>query len=583
MALEIFKLVGSIFVNNDEANKSISQTDEKAEGLGKKMLSGVGTAAKWGAGIVTAAAGAATAMIGIATNTADAADVIDKASQRVGITAEEYQKLAYAADMSGVSTSTLETAAKKLATTMPEANLTDVISQLAAMENQEERTAEAIRLLGKSAAYDLTPLLNEGADGVAGLMKECEDLGMVMSGDTVSAGAALGDTISAIKQSFGGMVNQLGGAVMPIVQKFAGLILDSMPMINQLIGKLAPVLVGMMENLLPPLMDMAEKLLPIIVDLISQILPVLVEVISAVLPVIIDLLMMILPPLIEIITAILPPLLDIIKALLPILTLVIDLLKPILDLFISLLAPIIEIVMSAITPLIEILSMLITTALDPIIPLIEVLASVLTGTLGAAFKVIGGIVTSVMSVFKGLISFITGIFTGSWTKAFEGLSDIVKNIFEAMTGIIKKPINFIIEGINGFIRGLNKIKIPDWVPGVGGKGLDISEIPMLAKGGTVGAGQLFIANEQEPELIGNIGNRTAVANNSQMLEVLTMGVFNAVREAMAGFAEQIISAVKENGGGDIVIPIHIGGRLLDEFIITAKERVNYKSGGYANA
>ena len=40
-----------------------------------------------------------------------------------------------------------------------------------------------------------------------------------------------------------------------------------------------------------------------------------------------------------------------------------------------------------------------------------------------------------------------------------------------------------INGINLFLRGLNKIKIPDWVPGVGGKGFNIPEIPRLATGG----------------------------------------------------------------------------------------------------
>ena len=41
-----------------------------------------------------------------------------------------------------------------------------------------------------------------------------------------------------------------------------------------------------------------------------------------------------------------------------------------------------------------------------------------------------------------------------------------------------------------FIRGINKIKIPDWVPLVGGKGFHISEIPALAQGGVLEKGQV---------------------------------------------------------------------------------------------
>lgn len=60
--MNLFKLVGSIFIDNEEANKSISKTDSHAESLAQKFVKGVGTAAKWGAGIAVAATGAATAV-----------------------------------------------------------------------------------------------------------------------------------------------------------------------------------------------------------------------------------------------------------------------------------------------------------------------------------------------------------------------------------------------------------------------------------------------------------------------------------------------------------------------------------------
>nr|WP_309099067.1 hypothetical protein [Fredinandcohnia onubensis] len=60
--MEIFRLFGSIFVDNDEANQSIAKTDEHAEGLGKKLGNGIKTAAKWGAAIALAAGTAAIAL-----------------------------------------------------------------------------------------------------------------------------------------------------------------------------------------------------------------------------------------------------------------------------------------------------------------------------------------------------------------------------------------------------------------------------------------------------------------------------------------------------------------------------------------
>ena len=52
MAVEIFKLFGSIFVNNDEANKSIAETEKKGKGVAATLGNGIKTAGKWGAAMV---------------------------------------------------------------------------------------------------------------------------------------------------------------------------------------------------------------------------------------------------------------------------------------------------------------------------------------------------------------------------------------------------------------------------------------------------------------------------------------------------------------------------------------------------
>lgn len=62
--MEIFKLFGSILIKSDEADKSIHQTESKAGKLANTLGNGIKTAAKWGIGLATAAAGAATAVVG---------------------------------------------------------------------------------------------------------------------------------------------------------------------------------------------------------------------------------------------------------------------------------------------------------------------------------------------------------------------------------------------------------------------------------------------------------------------------------------------------------------------------------------
>ena len=95
---------------------------------------------------------------------------------------------------------------------------------------------------------------------------------------------------------------------------------------------------------------------------------------------------------------------------------------------------------------------------------------------------ISSIINNIKGIFNGIISFISGVFSGNWRQAWEGIKQIFSNIVSGFANIFKSPINWIIDGINTFISGLNKIKIPDWVPVVGGKGFNIGKIPRLKVG-----------------------------------------------------------------------------------------------------
>ena len=69
MALEIFRLVGSVFVDTDKAEKSLKKTDKNAEGLGSKLLAAGKTAGKFALGVAGAAAAAGAAIVGVTEST----------------------------------------------------------------------------------------------------------------------------------------------------------------------------------------------------------------------------------------------------------------------------------------------------------------------------------------------------------------------------------------------------------------------------------------------------------------------------------------------------------------------------------
>ena len=101
-------------------------------------------------------------MIAAAKDTAAAMDTVDKGAQRMKISTDAYQELAHAADLSGVSMSTLEKAAKKLEGT--DINFDEAIEQIYALEDAEDRAALAAELFGDSVAYQMTPMLNASAE-----------------------------------------------------------------------------------------------------------------------------------------------------------------------------------------------------------------------------------------------------------------------------------------------------------------------------------------------------------------------------------------------------------------------------------
>lgn len=153
-------------------------------------------------------------------------------------------------------------------------------------------------------------------------------------------------------------------------------------------------------------------------------------------------------------------------------------------------------------------------------PVIKKIANVIGKVLLAQFKVAFSIIGSVMKsightistiiqgilqVFGGLIDFLTGVFTGNWKKAWSGVKEIFGGIFKSLVALVKAPMNAVISIINGAVSGINKlnIKIPDWVPGLGGKklGFNVPKIPLLASGTNNWKGGLAVMNEKGGELV----------------------------------------------------------------------------------
>ena len=113
-------------------------------------------------------------------------------------------------------------------------------------------------------------------------------------------------------------------------------------------------------------------------------------------------------------------------------------------------------------------------------------------------------------------------------KIWEGLKNTISSVFEGIWSVIKFYINLWIGAFNILIKGLNKVSfdVPDWVPGLGGKGFgfDIPEIPKLEDGGIVTGSTIAQIGEAGPEAVVPLSQYQGGQNTDilkQILAVLT--------------------------------------------------------------
>lgn len=151
------------------------------------------------------------------------------------------------------------------------------------------------------------------------------------------------------------------------------------------------------------------------------------------------------------------------------------------------------------------------------------------------------------------------VFNSLWSGVKSGMVSAMN----AVIGGIESAINFIVGGINTIIGGFNKVvswaaKVAevDWggvdlVPTV-----QLSRIQAFETGGFPEDG-LFFANHGE--MVGQFSNgKTAVANNSQIVEGIKAGVKSAVSEALTPYLSQIAQNTSENSG----IKVELDGKVI---------------------
>ena len=149
------------------------------------------------------------------------------------------------------------------------------------------------------------------------------------------------------------------------------------------------------------------------------------------------------------------------------------------------------------------------------------------------------VIESLKQAVNGLITFINGTFSGDWGKAWEGIKDIFKGVFNGIVSIAENAVNYI-------VRALNRVSfdVPDWIPEIGGKtfGFQLQEVrlPRLASGTVV------------PPRAGEFA--AILGDNKKETEVVSP--LSTMKQAL----KEALQEAGGLGGGDIVGYIYLDGK-----------------------
>lgn len=178
-------------------------------------------------------------------STAEQMDKMAKSAQSVGVSVEALSALQFAAGQSGASFEQLERGLQKISIGIAEmeagtskasqalrtlgvdaaggtvAALQQIADRFSQMPDGINKTALAMQVFGERVGPDLIPFLNQGADGIQGLMDRAEELGLVINSATAAQAEKFNDALAEMGYAIDGIQNHITAGAMPAFSALA--------------------------------------------------------------------------------------------------------------------------------------------------------------------------------------------------------------------------------------------------------------------------------------------------------------------------------------------------------------------------
>lgn len=195
--------------------------------------------------------------------------------------------------------------------------------------------------------------------------------------------------------------------------------------------------------------------------------------------------------------------------------------------------------------------------------------SVFNGIVNAVKGAMGNVLNAVKSGFSNVKSHITGLASQAFTWGKDLIMGIVNGI-KSCIGAVGDAVKSVADKIKSFLH----FSVPDegpltdyesWMPDFMGG---------LAKGIEKSRGMIQKA-------VSGVSSDMAINPKVSGVENMTGNPTAQQAESISAMLSAITSAIRgvKGDSGDIVIPVYLGGTMLDEVIVSAQQRMNLRSGG----
>lgn len=285
--MKLFELFATLGLDLSPFEADAEAAYEKADNIGSKIGRVLGEAIGAGTNVALGIAAVTNQAAELAKGASDTTGHIDDMAQKLGISTKAYQEFAYVFAQSGLNVDQFANSFVSLQKVMAgfgtdkqkgalnaiglaledienlsvEHAFSLVISKLSQMENEAERTAASVDLLGGSAA-NLPALLNQGPTAIAELIQEAHALGLILDEGAVLIGAEMGDEINKYNASLEGMKTQIGAQFLPVFTEF-------LAALNEAAVTFMPAFLSALEELAPILSNLIDSGLDVFVSLVQ--------------------------------------------------------------------------------------------------------------------------------------------------------------------------------------------------------------------------------------------------------------------------------------------------------------------------